>query len=28
VLDEYIRNRYQSTETFGVLSIWKLKHGP
>lgn len=27
LLDEYIRNRYQSTETFGVLSIWKLKHG-
>jgi hypothetical protein len=26
LLDEYIRNTYQSTETFGVLSIWKLKH--
>lgn len=28
LLDEYIRNRYQSTETFGVLSVWKLKQGP
>jgi hypothetical protein len=27
LLDEYIRNSYQSTENFGVLSIWKLKHG-
>jgi hypothetical protein len=26
LLDEYIRNTYQSTETFGVLSVWKLKH--
>jgi hypothetical protein len=26
VLDQYIRNTYQSTETFGLLSIWKLKH--
>jgi hypothetical protein len=28
LLDEYIRNSYQFTETFGALSIWKLKHGP
>jgi hypothetical protein len=28
LLDEYIRNSYKFTETFGVLSIWKLKHGP
>jgi hypothetical protein len=28
LLDEYIHNKYQPIETFGIMSIWQRKHSP
>jgi hypothetical protein len=28
LLDEYIHNKYQPIETFGVMSVWQRRHSP
>jgi hypothetical protein len=28
LLDEYIHNKYQPIETFGIMSIWQRRHSP